>query len=235
MPHSTIDVSLSTSNAAACEFSRTTDVTLLHILIADGTRRLTQQAGELLFDGFCDGLLVDGKRRCSVEVAHTALETLQKLHEQARELLVLDLGIADRRGLELLRIVHATHPYTRILVACSFEHSSLESARFILRAGAHGYIDECELAAPELLDAAQTILSGRPYISDSLCKRIDALVDSLRSEGRSPAMTPTERQLFGKMLMGCSLSMLASDLGLTEQAIHAWRAQVMARFGDVLV
>ena len=187
----------------------------LSILFADGQQSSDQQSRIAMLDGMgC----------CSIDTAHTALETLQKLHEQRRDLLVLDLQMSDQRGLELLRIVQATHLQTRILVVCSFVNQ--RSARHILRAGAHGYLDRQQGNSTELLKAVQIVLSGRHYLSDHLCQFLST--NHTDSEA-AQSLSPLERQLYGKIMMGCSLATLAAELDLPEEVINACQARLMEK------
>jgi two-component system invasion response regulator UvrY len=193
-----------------------------NILLADDHRRFNQQTRMVLFEGLgCN---------CSIEEAHSVLETLHKLHQQRRALLILDLNMSDQRGLELLRIVQATHLHTRILVICSFTNP--REARTLLRAGAHGYLDQREANSEELLSAVQCVLAGRHYISDTLCEVLSHAAD-YRASSSAAALSTLERQLVGKMLMGCSLATLAAELDLPAKSISARRARVMAKIsGD---
>jgi DNA-binding NarL/FixJ family response regulator len=197
------------------------DATTLNILFA-GDKQGFGQSSKLS--------VLDGMGSCSIDVARTALETLQKLHEQKRDLLVLDLEMSGQRGLELLRIVQATHLQTRILVVCSFVNQ--RSARHILRAGAHGYLEHSQANSAELLNAVQTVLSGRHYLSDHLCQFLSRAQGNREVVEASPSqslLSPLERQLYGRMMMGCSLATLAVELDLPEEAISACQMRLMEK------
>jgi DNA-binding NarL/FixJ family response regulator len=190
------------------------DASIANVLLASSSEPLHNKVSNALINGLS----------CSYNAAQTAQQTLQKLHEQQYDLLILDLQMTDQHGLELLRIVQATHPHTRIILLCSFAQPRL--ARLMLRTGAQGYVDQYPDES-EFTAAVRTVLSGRRYLSDRLCESFNT--NKLSEVERTSVLSTLERQVFGRMLMGCTLRTLAVDLELNEPVASACQARVMKK------
>jgi len=108
-----------------------------------------------------------------IAASATSAETLQQLRQAAWNLLVLDINLPDRSGLEILRQIRNTHPDLRVLAMSAFAEK--QYAVTVLRAGAVGYFAKDQGPA-EFLNAVRTILSGQHYLSGAVS---DLLVSAL--------------------------------------------------------
>src|SRR5258708_39699690 len=106
--------------------------------------------------------------------AATGRETLEQLRLGKWDLLLLDINMPDRSGLDVLRQVRSTHPETRVLVLSGFPER--QYALNVLRAGASGFLSK-ESAPEELLKAVKTVMSGRRYVSGPLAEQLVSDLD----------------------------------------------------------
>ena len=173
-------------------------------------------------------LLTEGPVSYEVGEAATGSETLDKLREGRWDLLILDINMPDRSGVDILRQVQASYPDTRVLILSGFPEK--QYALNVLRAGAKGYLNK-EMAPEELLTAVRTVLSGRRYVSAVLA---ELLVTELDHDSDKPAhaqLSEREFQIFRKLATGSSVSDIATELCLSVKTISTYRSRVMEKMG----
>src|SRR3984885_6213087 len=107
-------------------------------------------------------------------------ETLDRLRAGSWDLVLLDINMPDRSGLDILRHVRATHAGTKVLVLSAL--SERQYALNVLKAGASGYLPK-ECAAEDLLAATRAVLQGRRYVSPQIA---ELLVTDLDSDNDQP-------------------------------------------------
>lgn len=160
--------------------------------------------------------------------AASGRETLDKLRHQHWDLLILDIHMPDRSGMDILHQVHVSHPATRVLILSGLP--ARQYAVNVLRAGASGYLGK-EMAPEELTIAVRTVLSGRRYVDTALA---DLLVCELDRDCAQPAhaqLSKREFQVFCKLAHGCTVSAIACELCLSVKTISTYRARVIEKMG----
>ena len=163
----------------------------------------------------------------SVEIGEAASgnETLTLLQRKAWDLLVLDINMPDRGGLDILRHVKAGHPGTRVLVLSGYPER--QYALNVLRAGASGYI--AKDAAPEaLLKAVRMVLQGRRYVSDSLAELLLLDLD-LGDKPLHTLLSDREFQIFGKLAAGHAVSEIGRELCLSVKTVSTYRTRILEK------
>src|SRR5207237_1273698 len=113
---------------------------------------------------------------CEAENAHQALAAIDK---DPPDLVLADITLPDKGGIELIKDIQAIHPGMAVLVV-SMHDESLYAER-VLRAGGRGYIMKQE-GGKKLMEAIRQVLSGQIYVSEKMSARI---LESF-SGGRSP-------------------------------------------------
>ncbi|MGA8709601.1 MAG: response regulator transcription factor, partial [Steroidobacteraceae bacterium] len=103
-------------------------------------------------------LLSEDPNVAEIGEAGSGNEALNKLREGGWNLLLLDINMPDRNGLDILRNVNSSYPETKVLVLSGF--SERLYALNVLRAGASGYLPK-ECAPAELLSAVKAVAAGR--------------------------------------------------------------------------
>lgn len=171
-----------------------------------------------------DGLEVCGEAGC----ARDGMDAIPRLKP---DLVILDLTLPDKHGLELLKDILAQRPGLRCLIL-SMHDESLYAER-ALRAGARGYIMK-EAAADHLVTAVRKILSGGIYLSDGLSSRmIEQLSGARGRPGATGVEKLTDRELEVLSLIGAgsATKLIAERLGISARTIEAHRAHIKDKLG----
>lgn len=191
------------------------------------TRILIADDHAILRKGFRQ-LLAEDNSTHELDEASTGRETLDKLRESTWDMLVLDIGMPDRSGIDILRQVHTTYPGLRVLVLSGLPEK--QYAVNVLRAGARGYLSK-EMAPEELLNAVRTVLAGRRYVSTALA---ELLVTELDTDSTHPAhaqLSEREFQIFCKLAAGNTVSAIAHELCLSVKTVSTYRSRMMEKMG----
>lgn len=158
--------------------------------------------------------------------AGSAREGLEVLPKVSPDLVILDLTLPDKHGLELLKDIQALYPGLRCLVLSM--HDEALYAERVLRAGARGYIMK-EVAADHLVNAVRKILSGGIFLSDAMSARMIEQLSSVRSRG-GPAgietLTDRELEVLGMIGSGTATKIIAEKLGISARTVEAHRAHI---------
>lgn len=159
--------------------------------------------------------------------AETGQQTLDRLRDGPWDLLILDIAMPDRSGLDILKHVRAGFPDTRILILSGFPER--QYGINVLRAGAHGFLGK-ESAAEELTKAVHSILAGRRYLSSTMSELLISEIDGGDS-GKPIHLQLSERefQIFCKLAKGVSVSEIARELCLSVKTVSTYRSRVLQK------
>lgn len=161
--------------------------------------------------------------------AASADELLTLLRTRPVDAVILDVGLGDRDGIEVLKHIRASFPRMPVLMISM--HSEDVFAIRALRAGASGYIEKS--AAPDLLlDAVRRVVAGGKYLSAAMAERLTALVS-----GDEAAALPHERltdrefEIFRLLGTGMSVTEIARTLNLSVKTVSTHRAHILSKTG----
>lgn len=143
------------------------------------------------------------------------------------DLLILDITLPDRSGLDLLKEVKATYPRLPVLVLSA--HPEEAYAVRVLRAGAVGYLTKDRTPA-ELTGAVARILDGGRYISASLAERLAAM---LAHDDRPvlERLSDREYQVLCRFGAGRTVGEIGDELGLSVKTVSTYRVRLLAKLG----
>jgi len=152
-------------------------------------------------------------------------ETLTCLQQKTWDLLVLDINMPDRSGLDILRHVRSGHPGTKVLVLSGYPER--QYALNVLRAGASGYIAK-DSEPEELLKAVRVVLQGRRYVSEGLAELL--LLDLDRADKPLHSLlSDREFQIFGKLAAGQGVSEIGRELCLSVKTVSTYRTRILEK------
>jgi len=159
--------------------------------------------------------------------AETGQQTLDRLRDGSWDLLILDIAMPDRSGLDILKHVRSGFPDTRILILSGFPER--QYGINVLRAGAHGFLGK-ECAAEELTKAVHSILAGRRYLSPTMSELLISEIDG-GGIGKPIHLQLSERefQIFCKLASGVSVSEIARELCLSVKTVSTYRSRVLEK------
>lgn len=156
----------------------------------------------------------------------SAADTLQQLRDRTWDLVVLDINLPDRSGIDILRHIRTGHANTRVLVISAF--AERQYALYALRAGAAGYFAK-DQPPEEFMRAVHVVLAGRRYASAALA---ELLVDALDEPTEQPlhaALSQREFQILCKLAVGRSVSEIARELCISVKTVSTYRARVLEK------
>lgn len=158
--------------------------------------------------------------------AGTAAEGLAAVEKLQPDLVIVDMTLPDKHGLELIKDILAIRPGTNCIVL-SMHDESLYAER-ALRAGARGYVMK-EVAAENLITAIRRVLGGRIYVSDMIANRLME-----QATGQSNRSTPAgvgklsdrELEVLEMLGSGTQTKVIASKLNISTRTVEAHRAHI---------
>jgi len=160
--------------------------------------------------------------------ANDARQALSASERLKVDLILVDLGLPGKSGLELIKDIRAVRPQTSVLVISM--HDETLYAERVLRAGGRGYIMKQE--GPEkILDAIRQVLGGQVYVSPKISSRILDALSGRRAGATSPIARLTDREFEILRLIGQGKDSraVARQLGLSIKTVDAHRAHIKAK------
>lgn len=156
--------------------------------------------------------------------------TYQEAHDmmasQPWDVVILDVTIPGRNGLDFLAEIKAQAHAPAVLV-CSGHDESVYGVR-AFKAGAAGYV--CKAAGTgEFLKAVKEILVGQNYISPNLAQNLAAFVRSDFQEQPHTTLSEREFQVLRKLINGDAIKEIASDLSLSSKTVSTYRVRLMEK------
>ena len=160
--------------------------------------------------------------------AATGNETLEALRRKTWDLLLMDIHMPDRSGLDILKHVTSGYPGVRVLIVSGLPEE--QYARNVLRAGASGYLAK-DGSPAELLKAVRTVLLGRRYVSAALAESMAADLENPRGQDQPlhTALSAREFQIFCKLATGASVSGIADELSLSVKTVSTYRSRILEK------
>ncbi len=158
--------------------------------------------------------------------AATGADTLQQLRDGQWDLVILDINMPDRSGIDILRHIRAGHPETRVLVMSGF--SEKQYAINVLRAGAAGYLAK-DQAPEEFMRAVHAVLAGRRFVSARLSEMLITALDEPADKPLHAALSEREFQILCKLAVGRSVSEIAQELFISVKTVSTYRARVLEK------
>lgn len=158
--------------------------------------------------------------------ADTAAQAMASISANRPDLVLLDISLPDKSGLELIKDVQALHPGLPILVVSM--HDETLYAERVLRSGGRGYIMKQE-GGKKLMQAIRQVLGGQIYVSEKIGAKILEVFSGRRAQGaRSPVeqLTDREFEVFQLLGQGKSTRELAQHLHLSVKTIEVHRANI---------
>jgi two-component system, NarL family, invasion response regulator UvrY len=160
--------------------------------------------------------------------ASTPSEALRLVREEEWDVVVLDLSLGGRGGLEVLKELKLMRPQLPVLILSM--HSEEQYARRAFKAGAAGYITKDNPRA-ELVKAINKVIAGGVYISPALAERL--VIDLGKGTDRAPheALSNREFEVMRLIGSGKTVGEIAEVLNLSDRTISTYRARILEKMG----
>jgi two-component system, NarL family, invasion response regulator UvrY len=171
-------------------------------------------------------ILEDDERIGPVHEAGGGKELFEKLKEQKFDVILLDISLPGRSGLDLINEIKKTQHSPAILILSI--HSEAMYAIKALKSGAAGYLVKTS-APEELISAIIKVSRGERYISESLA---DTLADNLISDLEKPLhqlLSARELEVLCLFAEGKKVVQIASELSLSPKTISTYRERLLEK------
>jgi len=179
-----------------------------HSIVRNGLKQiLTSEFGEVEF----------GEAANSIEV-------MREFKKQLWDIVILDINMPGRSGLEILQEIRAEKNDAKVLMLSM--HPEEQIAVRTLKLGASGYLTK-DTADKELIDAVKHILSGKKYITPSVAEQL--VTNMSNPTGRPPHEFLSEREFQTLQLIasGKTVSQIAVELSLSIPTVSTYRARIL--------
>lgn len=181
-----------------------------HAVVREGLKRIISAAPDMAVVG----------------EATNGAEVIQQVRESDFDVLVLDLSMPGRSGMELIKLVRCERPRLRILVLSM--HEELQYAVRSIKSGASGYLTK-ESAPAQLMQVLRKVAAGGAFISTGVAEQLalGSLIGS--SCAAHEKLTDREFEVFRLIATGMSVTEIASRLNLSAKTISTHKANLMQK------
>jgi two-component system, NarL family, invasion response regulator UvrY len=160
--------------------------------------------------------------------ASTAQEASRLVREQDWDVVVLDITLGDRSGIEVLKELKYIRPKLPILILSM--HSEAQYARRAFKAGAAGYITKDSLP-DELARAIQKVAQGGKYVSPTLAEILVGDIDNRLDKAPHEGLSDREFEIMCLIASGKTVSEIANLLSRSVKTISTYRARILEKTG----
>ncbi len=184
-----------------------------HTLVRAGIRRIIEsQPGCVVV-----GEAVDGN------------EAIDAIRRVKADVLVLDLKMEGRDGLDVLRVAKAERPALKVIVLTM--HAGREYVARAMEEGANGYLLK-DSAVQDLAAAIEAVMSGRPYFSPAIQQQMaEILKGDARPTQDLRSLTEREREVLILLARGLSTKEIAATLDIGARTVETHRSNLMRKLG----
>lgn len=161
-----------------------------------------------------------------VAEAGSYAEVREALRSSPCDVLVLDLNLPGRGGLEVLASLRESGSNVKVLVVSMFPED--QYAIRCLRAGAQGYLNKAGDPG-ELVTAVRTVAQGRKYVTPDVAQMLVENLSAPMDEALHAALSERELQTLLKIASGKRLSDIAEELMLSPKTVSVYRARVLEK------
>ena len=182
-----------------------------HTMFREGVRHFLSGTGECVI----------------VDEAANAQQVLEKVRHLALDVVVLDISMPGRDGIDVLKQLKQIRPEVNVLVLSMYPED--QYAFRAIRAGASGYLTKNK-ASTELIHAIRRIASGRKYISEEVAEQL--AIDLERDVNKPLHMTLSDReyQVMCMIASGKTVKHIAAELSISVSSVSTMRARILRKF-----
>jgi DNA-binding NarL/FixJ family response regulator len=191
--------------------------TVIHILIADD--HAIVRAG-------LKQILADTKDIVVAAEAENGLDAIKLCRDQDCQVMLLDISLPDRSGIEVLKQVRKENPKLAVLMLSM--HREDQYAIRSLKAGAAGYLNK-QSAPKELVNAIRQVAKGQMYVSPALAQELARQIGEDQDRPLHETLSDREYQTLTMIASGKSVTDIANELMLSVKTVSEYRSRLLAK------
>jgi two-component system invasion response regulator UvrY len=191
------------------------------------TRVLIADDHEIVRRGLRD-ILTTRLGKEAVSEAKDAGEAINLLIKKDWDLVLLDINMPGRSGLEVLEESKRLQPKTPVLVLTAYPEAQFAIRSFKL--GASGYLTK-QSVSDELVTAVKRILAGGKYVTASLAERLASRLGDTGGQAPHEALSNRELQVLRLIAVGKSMKDVADEMALSEKTVATYRTRISEKAG----
>jgi two-component system, NarL family, invasion response regulator UvrY len=199
--------------------ARRDDRNVIRVLIADDHAILRRGLRQIIEE--TDDLSVVGE-------AESSAETLQHMRSQPCEVVLLDISMPDRNGMDTLQIIRKDHPKVAVLMLST--HPENQYAVRALREGAAGYLTK-QSAPAQLVNAIRQVSTGKKYVTPAVAEELAKHVLNNSDHPPHELLSNREYQTMCFIASGRTVTEIGLQLSLSAKTVSVYRARVLAKLG----
>ncbi len=180
-----------------------------HQIVRDGLKNILQQLPDVI-----------------IEEAGNVKDAISLLKIKTFDIVLQDLSLPDRNGLDVLQFVKQKSPETNVLILSM--HPLEQYAIRALKLGASGYLTK-NTAADELIIAITTIAKGEKYISKLLAANMAFHLNHLNQEQKHDILSVREFEIMINLANGKSLLEIGNEYFISNKTVSTYRSRIMTK------
>jgi len=204
---------------ASGQYQSQGETLMIRVLIADDHQIV--RAGLRQFISDEPDIRVEGE-------AASGDEVMARLRETEFDVVVLDISMPDRNGIDVLKLIRQRHPDLPVLILSTYPED--QYAINLIRAGASGYLTK-ESAPDDLVKAIRTVAQGRRYVSPTVAELLIGGLEKPTDQPLHQTLSKREFQIFCKLSRGQSVSVIADELFLSVKTVSTYRSRILEKMG----
>lgn len=190
-----------------------------HFVVRQGLRQMLHEPADDAADTAASTITVVG------EAAH-GIEALQILRTQPVDVLILDMSMPGRSGIELIRQIKGEFPALAILVLSM--HSEEQFALRAIKAGASAYLTKGG-DAREVLHAVRKLASGHPYITPQVAECLALGLSTYSTGLPHERLSDREYQIFSMLITGQGVTEIGVALAISSKTVSTYKARILEK------
>ena len=192
---------------------------MIRVLIADDHALVRRGIREVLEES--KDIRVSGE-------ASSAREVLEQLSQAPSDVLVLDINLPGRSGLDLLEDLHRDRPELPVLILTVY--SEEQYALRALKSGAAGYLTK-ETVPEKLVEAVKKVVAGGRYITPTLAERLASMVRTGFEGVPHDLLSEREFRVFRLISGGKTVTEIAEAMNLSVKTVSTYRSRALEKLG----
>lgn len=190
---------------------------MIRVLIADDHTVVRRGLKQILLEGF---------PTAHIEEVPDAEELIKRVMQAEWDVVISDLSMPGRSGLEALQQIKQLQPKLPVLILSI--HPEEQYAIRVLKAGASGYLSK-DSAPDELVNAVQRVLLGKKYITDTIAEKLASVLDQDSNKSPHEYLSDREFSVLKMLAGGKSVSEIAESLFLSVTTVSTYRSRIMTK------